>query len=146
LLTVLGGKLTAYRQLSEKALDLLARRLPGLGPAWTTGATLPGGDFPVEGVAALASALARDYSFLTTADALRLVRAYGTEARSWLGSARVRQDLGRDYGAGLSEAEVGWMREREWAMSADDILWRRSKLGLRLDPAAVRRLTEDLAR
>jgi glycerol-3-phosphate dehydrogenase len=146
LLTVLGGKLTAYRQLSEKALDLLARRLPGLGPAWTIGATLPGGDFPVEGVAALASALARDYSFLTTADALRLVRAYGTEARSWLGSARVRQDLGRDYGAGLSEAEVGWMREREWAMSADDILWRRSKLGLRLDPAAVRRLTEDLAR
>lgn len=146
LLTILGGKLTAYRQLSEKALDVLSARLPGLGPAWTAGASLPGGDFPVEGAVALASALARDFPFLTPAEALRLVRAYGTEARSWLGSARVRQDLGRDYGAGLSKAEVNWMRKEEWAMSAEDILWRRSKLGLRLDQAAVRRLQQDLAR
>lgn len=146
LLTVLGGKLTAYRQLSEKALDVLAARLPGIGPAWTAGAALPGGDFPVKGAAELASELARDFPFLSAADALRLLRAYGTEARLWLGSAKVRQDLGRDYGAGLSEAEVAWMREKEWAMSAEDILWRRSKLGLRLDQAAVRRLAEDLAR
>jgi glycerol-3-phosphate dehydrogenase len=146
LLTVLGGKLTAYRQLSEKALDLLGTRLPGLGPAWTDRASLPGGDFPVEGAAALASSLGRDYPFLSAADALRLVRAYGTEARHWLGSARSWQDLGHHYGAGLSEAEVAWMRDKEWAVSAEDILWRRSKLGLRLGSAAVQRLAEDLAR
>jgi glycerol-3-phosphate dehydrogenase len=144
LLTVLGGKLTAYRQLAEKALDLLDARMPGLGPAWTSTARLPGGDFPVQDIGVLASGLARDYPFLRSADALRIVRAYGTDARDWLGSARCRQDLGRDYGAGLSEAEVNWMRQEEWAMSADDILWRRSKLGLRLSADAVRQLSEDL--
>jgi glycerol-3-phosphate dehydrogenase len=146
LLTVLGGKLTSYRQLSEKAVNLLGTRLSGLGPAWTADARLPGGDFPLKDTGVLASALARDYPFLGSADALRIVRAYGTDARCWLGSARTRQELGRNYGAGLSEAEVNWMREEEWAMSAEDILWRRSKLGLRLDGGAVHRLSEDLAR
>jgi glycerol-3-phosphate dehydrogenase len=145
LLTVLGGKLTSYRQLAEKALDLLGARLPGLGPAWTADARMPGGDFPLEDTGVLASALVRDYPFLGPAEALRMIRAYGTDARSWLGSARTRQDLGRDYGAGLSEAEVNWMRQQEWAMSAEDILWRRSKLGLRLDAGAVQQLSEDLA-
>jgi glycerol-3-phosphate dehydrogenase len=144
LLTVLGGKLTAYRQLAEKAVDLLGTRMPGLGPAWTSTARLPGGDFQVQDIGVLASGLGRDYPFLGSTDALRIVRAYGTDARNWLGSARRRQDLGRDYGAGLSEAEVNWMRQEEWAMSADDILWRRSKLGLRLSADAVRQLSEDL--
>ncbi|GAA4008484.1 glycerol-3-phosphate dehydrogenase [Sphingomonas humi] len=144
LLTVLGGKLTSYRQLGEKALDLLASRLPGLGPAWTAQASLPGGDFPVDGAAALADRLGADYPFLDRAEALRIVRAYGTDAWRWLGEARTRGDLGRDYGAGLSEAEVNWMRQQEWAMSADDILWRRSKLGLRLGPDAVRQLSGNL--
>jgi len=145
LLTVLGGKLTAYRQLAEKALDLLAPRLPGLGPAWTATARLPGGDFAVEGAAALATDLKRDYAFLEAADALRLVRAYGTEARTWLGSARSWQDLGRNYGAGLTQAEVGWMQNQEWAMSVEDVLWRRSKLGLRLDDAERQLLAADLS-
>lgn len=144
LLTVLGGKLTAYRQLAEKALDLLATRLPGLGAAWTASATLPGGDFPVDGAPSLSEDLRRDYPFLQPADALRLIRAYGTEARAWLGSARTWRDLGRDYGAGLTQAEVGWMREQEWAESAEDILWRRSKLGLRVDEAGREQLAADL--
>jgi glycerol-3-phosphate dehydrogenase len=144
LLTVLGGKLTAYRQVAEKALDLLGTRMPGLGPAWTSGATLPGGDFPVEGLTALAAELGADYPFLGQATALRLARAYGTEARHWLGQARAWEDLGRSYGGGLSEAEVEWMRRDEFAASADDVLWRRSKLGLRLDETGRRQLAADL--
>lgn len=146
LMTVLGGKLTAYRQVAEKAMDLLAARLPELsGTAWTAGATLPGGDFPVKGLDALAAELAEDYPFLGAQDALRLAKAYGTEARVWLGSARVWQDIGRHYGAGLSEAEVQWMRDKEWATSVDDILWRRSKLGLKLDESGRRQLESDLS-
>jgi glycerol-3-phosphate dehydrogenase len=144
LLTVLGGKLTAYRQLAEKALDLLRPRLPGLGAAWTDTARLPGGDFPIDGLGGLAASLASDYGFLGPRDALRLAKAYGTEARTWLGQARSWADLGSSYGAGLSEAEVKWMTDQEFAHTADDILWRRSKLGLRLDAAARARLEADL--
>jgi glycerol-3-phosphate dehydrogenase len=144
LLNVLGGKLTSYRQLAEKGLDLLAPRLPGLGPAWTSTASLPGGDFPIDGAPKLAEDLQRDYPFLPPSDVLRISRAYGTDARHWLGSARTWGDLGRSYGAGLTEAEVGWMREQEWAESAEDVLWRRSKLGLRVDCSGQQRLSEDL--
>jgi glycerol-3-phosphate dehydrogenase len=144
LLTVLGGKLTAYRQVAEKALDLLASRMPGLGPAWTTGATLPGGDFPVEGLQTLATSLAADYPFLGRKTAYRLAKAYGTEARRWLGQARTWDELGRRYGGGLSEAEVEWMKREEFAVQTDDVLWRRSKLGLRVDETGRRQLAADL--
>ena len=145
LLTVLGGKLTSYRQLSEKALGLLAPRLPASGPAWTATARLPGGDFPVDGLADLAAGLARDYPFLSPKDALRLAKAYGSDARAWLGSASKWEDIGRGYGAGLSEAEVDWMIKQEFAAMPDDILWRRSKLGLVLDPTGKKALVADLA-
>lgn len=144
LLTVLGGKLTAYRQVAEKALDLLTDRMPELGPAWTAGASLPGGDFPVEGLEALATSLAADYRFLGQKTAYRLAKAYGTEAKRWLGQARTWEDLGRSYGGGLSEAEVGWMQQEEYAASAEDVLWRRSKLGLRVDETDRRQLAADL--
>jgi glycerol-3-phosphate dehydrogenase len=144
LLNVLGGKLTSYRQLAEKGLDLLAPRLPGLGPAWTDTASLPGGDFPIDGAPKLTEDLQRDYPFLRPPDVLRISRAYGTDARHWLGSARTWEDLGRSYGAGLTEAEVRWMREQEWAESAEDVLWRRSKLGLRVDCSGQQQLSEDL--
>jgi glycerol-3-phosphate dehydrogenase len=146
LLTVLGGKLTAYRQLAEKAMNLLSPRLPSFGPAWTGNATLPGGDFPIDGLGTLAADLARDYAFLEDKDALRLAKAYGTEARKWLGAASNWNDLGRSYGGGLSEAEVSWMVNHEFASDADDILWRRSKLGLVLDATAQEALASDLAR
>jgi glycerol-3-phosphate dehydrogenase len=145
LLTVLGGKLTAYRQLAEKALDLLGQRVQALaGPAWTANARLPGGDFPVDGLGALAGELRAEYPFLEQADALRIAKAYGTEARRWLGQARRWEDLGRHYGGGLSEAETGWMRDEEWAASAEDMLWRRSKLGLRIGEQGARQLAADL--
>ena len=105
---------------------------------WTAGVTLPGGDFPHDGQPALAEGLMRDYPFLSDFWARRLIRAYGTEARRVLGDAKSAADLGQDFGATLPEAEVRWLMSHEYARRAEDVLWRRSKLGLRL--------TEDQAR
>ena len=136
-LHVFGGKLTTYRRLAEAALARLAPHLPGMGPGWTAGAPLPGGDFPVDGLAALTDTLRRNHPFLTAGWADRLTRAYGTDAAAMLGGARSVADLGRDFGATLTETELRWMMTREWARSPDDVLWRRSKLGLHLSPAQV---------
>ena len=93
---------------------------------------MPGGDFPVDGVAALTDGLRREYPFLDAYWAGRLVRAYGTEARHLLGTARTAAELGRSFGATLTEAELRWLITREYALTAQDVVWRRSKLGLRL--------------
>jgi glycerol-3-phosphate dehydrogenase len=133
LLSVYGGKITTYRRLAEEAVELLAMRMPGLGgPSWTRAAPLPGGDFPIDGFAALKADLRARYPFLAEPDADRIARAYGTRAPVWLGEAKSWQDLGRPFGAGLSEAEVTYLRHEEWARMPEDILWRRTKLGLRL--------------
>ncbi len=132
LLSVFGGKITTYRRLAESALAKLAPFFPAATGAWTARAPLPGGDFPIDGVAALVAGLRARYPFLTDYWAGRLVRAYGAEAGDVLGEARVAADLGRDFGATLTEAEVRWLLDREFARSAADILWRRSKLGLRM--------------
>ena len=146
LLTVFGGKITTYRRLAEEAVDRLAKRLPALaGPAWTGRAPLPGGDFAIDGAGALAASYRSRHPFLAEAEAERIVRAYGLLAGEWLGGARTRDDLGADFGHGLSEAEVDYLVRREWAVSADDVLWRRSKLGLRLAPAQVAALSAYLA-
>jgi glycerol-3-phosphate dehydrogenase len=134
LLSVYGGKITSYRHLAEDAVNMLARRLPSLaGARWTAARSLPGGDFPVEGLPALEEELVARYPFLGVDAVRRIARAYGTLAPDWLGNASSAGDLGRDFGAGLSEAEVDYLRCEEWAVSADDILWRRTKLGLHLD-------------
>ncbi|MCB2072445.1 MAG: glycerol-3-phosphate dehydrogenase [Novosphingobium sp.] len=134
LLSVYGGKITTYRHLGEEAVDMLADRLPALsGPAWTASKPLPGGDFPVDGAQALQAEVSARYPFLGEKDAERIVRAYGTRVYAWLGKARVWGDLGQSFGWGLSEAEVDYLAGAEWAHTAEDILWRRTKLGLRLD-------------
>ncbi len=141
LLNVFGGKITTYRRLAESALAKLAPHFPQARGAWTARVTLPGGDFPVDGVAALIAALRTQYPFLTEYWATRLVRSYGTETRAILGEAKSAADLGRDFGATLSEAELRWLMTREYARSAEDVIWRRSKLGLRLseeETAAIR--------
>ena len=137
LLSVFGGKITTHRRLAEAAMAKLARYFPGIGRAWTATAALPGGDFSWDGAGEVAAALQRRYGFLTDAAAHRLVRAYGTLAGEMLGDARAIGDLGRCFGADLTEREVGWLRAREWACTAEDILWRRSKLGLRFSPDEV---------
>jgi glycerol-3-phosphate dehydrogenase len=128
LLGVYGGKITSYRHVAEEAVDQLAERLSALsGPAWTARKPLPGGDFPHDGQADLIAALQAEFPAI---DATRIARAYGTRARSWL-----TDDLGRDFGAGLSEAEIDYLRREEWAVTAEDVLWRRSKLGLHMSAA-----------
>tara|TARA_R110002020_G_scaffold428155_3_gene637622 strand:- start:10579 stop:12165 length:1587 start_codon:yes stop_codon:yes gene_type:complete len=131
-LNIFGGKITTYRRLAESALDEIAQVFPKLPPKWTAGVPLPGGDFPVDGVDALVDQLERDYPFLTARWALRLVRAYGTEAKTMLGAAKSRADLGLDFGSDLTQREVEWLIRNEFARSAEDIVWRRSKIGLRL--------------
>ena len=132
LLNVFGGKITTYRRLAEQALEKLAPGFPAMSGAWTAGVALPGGDFAVDGFAALVAGLAHDYPFLTPFWARRLARAYGTEARIVLGSATEPGHLGRAFGATLTAAEVRWLMVKEYARTAEDVVWRRSKLGLRL--------------
>ena len=132
LLNVFGGKITTYRRLAESALAKLSPFFPQASGIWTARKPLPGGDFPHDGVAALTSALKSAYPFLSDYWAGRLIRAYGTEAATVMGSATSPADLGRDFGATLTEAEVRWLMHHEFAQTATDIVWRRTKLGLRL--------------
>jgi glycerol-3-phosphate dehydrogenase len=136
-LNIFGGKITTYRRLAEAALDKIGTVLPLSKGKWTAGVSLPGGDFAHDGVDDLVAALRRDYPFLTEFWARRLVRAYGTEARAVLGKARAASDLGQDFGATLTAAEVSWQMTREYARTADDVLWRRTKLGLRVNKDQV---------
>jgi glycerol-3-phosphate dehydrogenase len=142
LLNVFGGKITTYRRLAESALAKLAPHFPQARGNWTARVPLPGGDFPQDGVAALTARLKADHPFLTDYWAGRLIRAYGTEAWAVLRGARSMSELGRDFGATLTEAEVSWLMTREYARRAADVVWRRSKLGLRLTPDQIAALDE----
>ena len=145
LLSVFGGKITTYRHLAESAVARLADWLPLLnGASWTATKPLPGGNFPVAEAAMIGPSLQAAYPFLGSANAKRLARSYGTRAQYWLGNAQSWADLGEDFGHGLTAAEVNYLTTQEWARTADDILWRRSKLGLRLDAGQVKRLSEYL--
>ncbi|MFO1139715.1 MAG: glycerol-3-phosphate dehydrogenase [Paracoccus sp. (in: a-proteobacteria)] len=138
LLNVFGGKITTYRRLAESALAKLAPFFPQAGGKWTAGVALPGGDFPVDGVEALTMRLQAAYPFLSPRDTRRLVRTYGTDAFHLLGQAKGLDDLGQHFGAGLTEAELRWLIDREYARTAQDILWRRTKLGLHMNEDQVR--------
>ena len=129
-LSVFGGKITTYRRLAENAVDRLSAHFPGLQGKWTAGVPLPGGDFPVDGFANLVSELCKEHPFLLPSQATRLARAYGTDSRAMLDGSRCHEDLGKRFGDQLTVKEVAWMIEREFARTAEDILWRRSKLGL----------------
>ncbi len=132
LLNVFGGKITTYRRLAESALAKLQPFFPAAKGKWTARVALPGGRFPTDGVPALTAQLKAAFPFLTDYWAKRLIRAYGTEAMALLGTARVPEDLGQDFGATLTAAEVRWLMTHEFAKRAEDVVWRRTKLGLRL--------------
>lgn len=145
LLSVFGGKITTYRHLAAEAVERLKPHLPALkGGDWTAGKPLPGGDFPKQGAAAVARALAARYPFLEPAWVDRLVKAYGTEAARILADARALDDLGQHFGHGLTAREVDHLTTREWARTAEDVLWRRTKLGLRFAPEQIAALTRYL--
>ena len=139
LLSVFGGKITTYRRLAESAIAMLAPHLPPAAApqSWTATKPLPGGDFPVQGFEALVSEMQGRYAAFDRAFIRRLARAYGTLAHEILNGARSSSELGRQFGAGLTEAELKYLAEREWAMTAEDVVWRRSKLGLRLSSAQI---------
>lgn len=138
ILSVFGGKITTYRHLAESAVGDLAEFLPALaGVGWTGTAPLPGGECGIDGVTSAKEALRARYPWLETGEVERLFHSYGVAAPQWLGDAASRAGLGLDFGHGLSEAEVRYLVAHEWARTADDILWRRSKLGLRFDAAEI---------
>jgi glycerol-3-phosphate dehydrogenase len=144
LLSIYGGKITTHRRLAEHALDALRPLVAG-GPAWTREAHLPGGEFPADGFETLLARIRRSRPFLSDTLARRLLRAYGTRIDRVLGAARQLQDLGPCLGADLTAAEVRYLMAREWAQTEDDVLWRRSKLGLRFSPEDRERLARFMA-
>ncbi len=133
LLTIYGGKITTYRRLAEAVMARIGHFFGAL-PPWTAGSTLPGGDFPVDGFYALVAEAIGRWPFLDEPHARRLVRAYGRRIERFLGQAQSMDDLGPRFAGDLTGAEVRYLVENEWAQSAEDVLWRRSKLGLNATP------------
>src|SRR5450631_49385 len=153
LLSIYGGKITTYRRLAEEALERLSPYLRSATPGedfkaregWTAKSPLPGGDLDVSAITALAAELVRNYPFLNAVHANRLAHAYGTRATRLLGSAKSMADLGQAFGATLTEAEVRYLMSSEWACTAEDIVWRRSKLGLRLSADEIAAIDDWIA-
>jgi len=140
LLSIFGGKITTYRRLAEAALEKLAPFFaPGIAEkkGWTAEARLPGGDFPQEEYDGLVSQLVRDHSGISRPLIARLVRAYGTRATDILKDAKSEQDLGTLFGSNLTQREVQYLIANEWAQTTEDVLWRRSKLGLKMSKSEV---------
>ncbi|MGB5482907.1 glycerol-3-phosphate dehydrogenase [Parasphingorhabdus sp.] len=134
-LSIFGGKITTYRVLAVQAIRTLSEVLEVDGDDWTKEAHLPGGDFPPDGFAALADQFASRWTFVDRATLHRLVRAYGTDTALILQDVKTIEGLGQEFGAGLYEIEIQWLVDREFACSAEDVLWRRSKLGLHMSEA-----------
>ena len=132
MLSVFGGKITTYRKLAEEAVDRLAPLLGNQQPTWTAGVPLPGGDMPNADAAAFLAASQLRYPWLPTAVLQRYVKSYGTRLATLIGSASKLAELGAEILPGVYEAELSYLVDQEWALSAEDILWRRSKLRLHL--------------
>ena len=145
-LSIYGGKLTTYRRLAEDVIDDLAPRLGWPKRHWTAEAALPGGDIAGADVRTFLLDLRAEYAGMPAALVTRLADAYGSRARRLLGEARVPSDLGEEVLPGLHERELEYLRAEEWAVTAEDVLYRRSKLALHLPADAVTRLDEWLAR
>jgi glycerol-3-phosphate dehydrogenase len=143
LLSVFGGKITTYRRLAEDALEKLAPHLDPPHPArWTAAAPLTGGDMAGGDFERFLHALRGKYPWLASATVVRMAQAYGTRAERILNDARGTRDLGRDFGDGLFQAEIDYLIDHEFALTAEDILWRRSKLGLHLSPVEHVRVSD----
>jgi D-erythritol 1-phosphate dehydrogenase len=145
-LSIFGGKITTYRKLAEAALAELRPFFPAMGPSWTHAAPLPGGDLPGGDRDAWLAELRQRYPALP-ADLLRaLARRHGTRALAVLADTRSPADLGEDFGAELTEREIRYLQRDEWAVTADDVLWRRTKCGLAMTGARRARVAEFLGR
>ena len=132
LVNIFGGKITTYRRLAESVLATLEKALGATGNPWTAGATLPGGEFPMKGYDDQVAKLREAHPYLEDRHARRLVRLYGTRTDGLLADVNTPEGLGQHFGFDLYEAEVRYLIDHEWVCSAEDLLWRRTKLGLRL--------------
>ncbi len=131
LLSIYGGKLTTYRCLAESALAKLASHFPSMGPTWTVREALPGGDMP--NFNAFRDELHEKHKGFPRELLEALARRHGTRAREILGNAKKTEDLGMNFGAGLTAREIEFLIAEEWAETSEDILWRRTKCGLHMD-------------
>ncbi|MFK7761772.1 MAG: glycerol-3-phosphate dehydrogenase [Roseobacter sp.] len=132
ILNVFGGKITTYRKLAEDVMDQIVGYFPKTSGHWTAGVALPGGDFALDDFDVLVGRFEGDFPFLSPFTARRMVRAYGTDAWTVMAGAAGETELGQQFGAGLTEREVRWLMANEYARTAEDIVWRRNKLGLRM--------------
>ncbi len=142
ILHVVGGKITTYRKLAEAALALLKPYFPHMKPGQTKTAPLPGGDLGDRTFEDWFAGFAREHPAFTPSLLRGLARRHGTRAASVIGGARSEADLGESFGAGLSAREVAYLKSEEWAKTADDVLWRRTKTGLHLLPGNRSRAAE----
>ena len=132
---VIGGKITTYRKLAETVLDRVERKLGALGPEWTGEAPLPGGDFQIGAFDHLAKLFAANHAYLTERHIRRMLHAYGNLLHEMFAEVHALEDLGHHFGADLYEIEVRYLMAHEWAITAEDILYRRTKCGLHMDEA-----------
>ena len=142
LLSIFGGKITTYRKLAEAATNQLTPFFPALNTPWTAQAPLPGADFSSQ--PELQQQLSQHYPWLEPALVQRYVRSYGTLCQNFLAPCKSLKDMGKHFGAGLYEVEVHYLQQQEWALTSEDILWRRSKLGLHLARSAQQQLEQYL--
>jgi len=146
LLSVFGGKITTFRKLAEHALEKLLPVMgsePGKG--WTSSIALPGGDMKNADFESYLASIIANHPGFPEKYLHRLVRAYGTRALQILGQAASLADLGEEFGGHLTAAEVDYLVQHEWARTAEDILWRRSKLALHVPAGTREKLTAYLA-
>ncbi|NRB31086.1 MAG: glycerol-3-phosphate dehydrogenase [Rhizobiaceae bacterium] len=137
LINIFGGKITTYRVLAEKMMEEVEELIGSKGKPWTAAAHLPGGDFPAQGFGDLLKMAQARYPFMQSDHLERLCHAYGTRMAMVLGNAESVDQLGKDFGCGLWEVEVRYLMLNEWASCADDVVWRRSKLGLLMDDKQI---------
>lgn len=133
LINIFGGKITTYRVLAEAVLEKIEAVLKLQKQTWTETKPLPGGDFPVDGLSVLQKKLQSEYSFLDASTAERLGRLYGTNSFKMLADAKSLESLGQHFGADLYQQEVDYLKSEEFAITAEDILYRRTKIGLLLN-------------
>ena len=136
-INIFGGKITTYRKLSESMIKKIEHLIGARFGSWTATSHLPGGDFEVADYDSLVSKLKGEFEFLDSLLAKRLIRSYGTNAWIMLKGAFEIKDMGQDFGGTLSEREVEYLMKHEWAECAEDVVWRRSKIGIQLDKKQI---------
>ena len=144
MVNIFGGKITTFRKLAESMMDIVEEQIGAKEPEWTKGASLPGGSFKAEEYGKLIAKITNNYPFLSNKIATRLLQAYGMRAFKILDGATSIEDMGQDFSgdtdAGLYAREIDYLIDNEWVRDADDVLWRRSKLGIKVKGEAVAQL------